>query len=121
VADPRDLERFEPLRILPKRVPAPCWNSVRLALRRHGHPLHLSMPGFRGVECELDDRAWVVWAPRAGSVPFMAWTAFEPRGAALHLPVACELRLYHLQAGLIMGPALEAIESAARSLLSRRG
>ena len=110
----RDLDAYRPLRVYPKCVPAACWNAVRLALRRRGRPLRLDLPGLRGVECELDDTVWIVWAPRYGAVPFMAWTAFE-RCPALHLPVACELRVYHLQAGLLMGPALEAVERAARA------
>ncbi len=110
----RDLEAYEALRVYRKQVPATCWNAVRLALRRGGRPLRLDLPGLRGVECELDGTVWIVWAPRYGAVPFMAWTAFE-RHRTLHLPVACELRVYHLQAGLLMGPALEAVERAARA------
>lgn len=117
---PQDLERYEPLRVFPKEIPASCWNTVRLALRRQGRPLRLDLRGLRAVTCELDEAAWVVWGPHHyGEVPLMAWTGFTRPRAALHLPVRCELRLYHLHAGLLMGPALEALEASVRPLVAR--
>lgn len=116
---PRELERFEALRVYQKEIPARCWNAVRVLMRRLGRPLLLDLPGLRGVECELDEAAWVVWARRYGAVPFMAWTGFENRRDAIHLPVRCELRLYHMQAGLLMGPALESLEQAATAAVAR--
>lgn len=115
---PQELARYEALRVYPKRIPAECWNAVRLALRRHGRPLSIELRGMRAVSCELDEAAWVVWGPpHYGAAPLMAWTAFARPHAALHLPVSCELRLYHLHAGLLMGPALEAVEQTVRILL----
>ncbi len=109
----RDLERYEPLRVLPKQIPARCWNRARIVLIRKGAPLRVELEGLRALVYELDEESWVLWPPpHAGEVPLMAWTAFVRPEAALHRPIHCELRLYHLHAGLLMSRALEALEGA---------
>ncbi len=109
----RELGRYEPLRVLPKQIPASCWNRARIALIRKGAPLRIELDGLRALLCELDNESWVLWPPpHAGEVPLMAWTGFVRPEAALHRPVRCELRLYHLQAGLLMSRALEALEAS---------
>jgi hypothetical protein len=109
------------LRVLPRSVPASCFNTARLAQLRIGAPLRLPLPGLRLVECILEREAWICVDSRHDHLPLIAWTAFRAAGRGLHEDVPCEQRLYHIHAGLIMGPALDAIERAAVAVLGRMG
>jgi hypothetical protein len=111
-------EEFPTLRAFPKVIEADCFNRVRLALLRIENPLRLDLPGIRGAACILDDRAWVC-VDVADDQPLMAWLKFRKQSRALHQPVPCELRLFHMQAGLLMGPALEALDRSVGDLLQR--
>lgn len=100
------------LRTFPKIIEAQDFNRVRLALARVAKPLRLSLPNHRGLEVILDDDCWLVVDSLKADEPVLARTAFKRPHAALHEPVVCELRLYHMHAGLIMGTALEALAQA---------
>lgn len=115
------IDEFTPLRILPRVLPASCFNTVRLAQLRTGAPLRLPVPGLRLVECILEREAWFCVDSRVDHLPLIAWTAFRAAGRGLHEDVPCEQRLYHIHAGLIMGPALDAIERAAAVTLGKAG
>jgi hypothetical protein len=109
---------FPPLRSLPKRLEAAYYNRVRLALRRLGRPLRVALPRHRGLEAILDNDAWVCVDTTRDDLPVLAWRAFGNRGReSLHEPVDCRLDLYHWHAGLIMGTALEALDTALRARL----
>jgi len=111
-----------PLRVMPKTIEAPCYNRVRLALLRLGKPLRLSLRNPRGLEAILDDRNWVCVDATAGDLPVLAWSGFAVQGRDnLHKPVDCQVKLFHWKAGLIMGAALEGIESALCERLERSG
>lgn len=108
-----------PLRTLPKWMQASYYNRVRLALKRLGRPLRVSLVTHRGLETILDDEVWVCVDATRDDLPVLAWRAFEVRGRdSLHEPVACRLELYHHRAGLIMGSALEALEETLRARLA---
>jgi len=109
------------LRTLPRILPANCFNTVRLAQLRTGAPLRLPAPGLRLVDCILEREAWICVDSRSDHLLLIAWTAFQLSGRGLHEDVRCEQRFYHVQAGLIMGPALDAIEHAAEILLGKAG
>ena len=113
------IDEFMPLRTLPRLLPASCFNTVRLAQLRVGVPLRLPAPGLRLLECILEREAWICVDARSDHVPLIAWTGFDLAGRGLHEAVRCEQRLYHIHAGLIMGPALDAIERAAAELLGK--
>lgn len=113
------IDEFIPLRTLPRMLPAGCFNTVRLAQLRVGAPLRLPVPGLRLVECILEREAWICVDSTADHLPLIAWTAFRAAGRGLHEDVPCEQRLYHIHAGLIMGPALEAIERVAADALGK--
>jgi len=100
------------LRTFPKNIEAQDFNRVRLALARLAKPLRLSLPEHRGLDAILDDDGWLVVDSLKDDQPLLAWTAFRRPHAALHEPVTCELRLYHVHAGLIMGTALDALVAA---------
>lgn len=97
------------LRVFPKIIEAPDFNRIRLILGHSTKPLRLSLPNHRGLEVILDDDAWLVVDTLKGDEPVLAWTAFKRPHTALHEPVHCEVRLYHMHAGLIMGTALDAL------------
>lgn len=105
---------MRPLRVMPKTIDAACYNQVRLALRRLGKPLRVELPEHRGLEIILENDAWLCVDSARNDQPIMAWLAFDTRkhNTALHEPVPCELRLYHMHAGLIMGSALDALEKS---------
>jgi hypothetical protein len=110
---------FPPLRSLPKLLEASYYNRVRLALRRLGRPLRVALPQHRGLEAILDYDAWVCVDTTRGDLPILAWRAFGNHGRdSLHRPVDCRIELYHWHAGLIMGTALEALDTALRARLT---
>ena len=102
-----------PLRIFPKMIEASCYNHVRLALRRLGNPLRVELPDHRGLHIILNDQLWLCIDNICNDQPVMAWLDFDTRkhNTALHEPVPCQLRLYHMHAGLVMGSALDALDS----------
>lgn len=114
------MDHCRPLRVIPQRLPAECWNPVRLVLQRRGGPLRLELDGLRGVQCELRDPAWFAWAMVPEVCPLLVWTDFDNRREALDAPVACRLYLYHYHAGLVSGRALDAIRDQARALHRQR-
>ncbi|WP_090720795.1 hypothetical protein [Nitrosomonas sp. Nm166] len=106
-----------PLRIFPKQINAVCYNRGRLALLRVGRPLRVALLQHRGLEVILDKAMWLCVDSTADDQPVMAWREFKIRGRNnLHLPVACELWLYHSCAGLIMGSALDDLEQALEKM-----
>lgn len=108
-----------PLRVMPKRIPAACYNRVRLALIRLGKPLRIGLTHHRGLDMVLDDTAWWCVDGLADDQLIMAWRTFVRSGRDnLTEPVACELYLYHHCAGLVMGSALSDIESALDARLA---
>jgi hypothetical protein len=114
-----DTRELRPLRSLPKRLEAVCYNRVRLALRRLGRPLRVPLPRHRGLEAILDNDAWVCVDTTRDDLPVLAWRAFGTQGrGGLHEPVDCRLDLYHFHAGLVMGSALDALDTALRELLA---
>ncbi|MHB1093325.1 hypothetical protein [Thiobacillus sp.] len=108
-----------PLRVMPKTIPATCYNRVRLALIRLGKPLRFDLPGHRGLEMVLTDEAWRCVDSFAGDQLILVWRAFASDGRDdLAKPVTCELYLYHHCAGLVMGTALSAMEEALDARLA---
>ncbi|MFP4609735.1 MAG: hypothetical protein ACLFQT_01830 [Thiohalophilus sp.] len=115
------LDRLPSLRVIPKQIPAPVYNTLRLVVLRHPHGVRLGLSGLRPeLWALLDRRGWALVDGLYNDLPVMAWTAFGKRAqAALHKPVGCELRLYHRAAGLIMGPGLDALYRAGSRCLGR--
>ncbi|HEX7971128.1 MAG TPA: hypothetical protein VF501_02770 [Thiobacillus sp.] len=108
-----------PLRIMPKEIPAACYNRVRLALIRLGKPLRIGLTRHRGLEIVLDDEAWCCVDSFAEDQLIMVWRTFSTGGRDnLTEPVACELFLYHHCAGLVMGSVLSDMEQAIEARLA---
>lgn len=117
--DPR-IAGIRPLRIMPKIIEAACYNQVRLALLRLGKPLRVELPEHRGLEIILESDHWLCVDSTRDDQPVMVWLDFDTRkhNNALHEPVPCQLRLYHMHAGLVMGSALDALEESLLTKLA---
>jgi hypothetical protein len=108
-----------PLHTMAKQIPAPCYNSVRLALLRFGKPLRITLTWHRGLEIALHDDVWWCLDSLATDLPIMAWQHFQVRGRNnLSSPVDCELSLYHHCAGLVMGTTLSDLQQAIDARLA---
>ena len=111
-----------PLRIMPKNIEAVCYNHARLAMLRLGKPLHVELPDHRGLEIILDNESWLCVDSNQDDQPIMMWCEFDTseHNSALHEDVPCLLHLYHTQAGLIMGSALDALDESLTEMLSAK-
>lgn len=112
------IDEIMPLRVWPKMIEAVQYNQIRIGILRLGAPLYLPLPELPGLTCALDPRTWVVFDETHNGIPILAWRDFHRQADdTLQASVICELRTFHMHAGLIMGRALDAIEHA---VVSRR-
>lgn len=87
------------------------YNHVQVALNRLGESLRLELPGLKTLSLILQRDAWIVVDRAFNEIPVVAWTDFDSEGrSTLHQPVRCYIRLYHVNAGMIMKRVLEAME-----------
>lgn len=104
------LDEFTALRVMHKRIAAELFNCIRVSLLRERQPWRISMSGIRCMACILDERAWICVDECADNQPILAWTNFQiAQRASLDAPIDCDLYLYHMHAGLIMGSSLDAL------------
>lgn len=107
------LDEYPPLRVMSKSIAADDFNRIRLGLLRMPLPWRIPLKEFRCLHCVLDETAWVCIDECYNNLPVLAWTKFKiARRAALDTPIECELHLFHMHAGLLMGAALEALATA---------
>jgi hypothetical protein len=107
------LEAYSALRIMHNRIDAEIYNRIRVNLLRERLPWTLPLPAIRCLVCVLDQHAWVCLDACHKNLPIMAWTNFRiAQRKALNAPVDCDIQLYQMHAGLIMGSALEALSDA---------
>ena len=107
-----NIDNMPALRVMPKTIDATCYNHVRLALIRLGIPLRVQLPDHRGLEIILHNDCWLCVDTTHDDQIIMAWQEFDTskHNQSLHESVPCELRLYHMCAGLVMGSALDALD-----------
>ena len=107
---PNPLDDHQASHTLHKVITAEDYNRVRLALRRISNPLQFELTSMKCLEIILTDQYWLCIDNCADDRPIMAWTDFQLSDrSALHTPVSCRLRLYHVHAGLVMGEVLEVL------------
>ncbi len=116
------LNDLQPLHTLKRVIQASDYNRVRLALRRIGNPVRFELQNLCCLDIILSDQHWVCIDPCIQDRPVMAWTDFQTQGrSAIHTPVECVLRMYHVHAGLVMGEVLDALgQTLQRELQSTR-
>ncbi len=101
------------------QMDAARYNRVRLALRRLGCPLRLPLEGLGQFEFIIEDDAWICVDRNLSDLPILAWTHFR-RPDALHEPVPCQLRYYHLYASAIRAKALARMDEELAERLARQ-
>lgn len=118
---PNPLDDHHTLHTMHKIIAAEDYNRVRLALKRIGNPLQFELTSMRCLEIILNDQYWLCFDSCMDDQPVMAWTAFEVSGrSALNAPVECELRLYHVHGGLVMGEVLEELGHSLETMLDSK-
>jgi len=106
------LDEHQASHTLHKIIPAEDYNRVRLALRRISNPLRIELQSMRCLDITLNNQYWLVIDRCMDDRRIMAWTDFQfTDRSAIHAPVSCMLRLYHIHAGLVMGEVLETLGS----------
>ena len=113
-------QKFElpPMRIMPKVIEAATFNQARLALLRISNPLRVSLKEHRCLDVILSEEQWLCVDSCNDDQPIMAWREFDTQHRdALHQPINCNLYLYHMHAGLIMGTARDNLTQVLTDLL----
>jgi len=96
------IEDVPKLRTIRTEIEGNRYNQVRLGLLRLGSPVRLTLPGLRGMDIIIDNKAWVCVDRTLYDLPVLAWTNFETGSrCAIHTPVNCLLHYYHVHADLI--------------------
>jgi hypothetical protein len=104
------IDKLSAAHTLQKVIDPADYNRIRLALRRIGTPLRLTLENMRCLDVILDDKSWLCIDSCMDDRPILAWTSFQvSQRSALNEPVICELRLYHVHSGLVMGEVMENI------------
>lgn len=116
-----DNERdIQPIRTFSKFIDAADFNTVNLALLRIGEPLTFPLKRLPLIEVSLSKRRWLCAQGSGQHIQLLAWTDFECTDRGLHEPVACNLHLYHVHAGLIMGKALQDLIAIVNAMLQQQ-
>lgn len=95
----------------PAKVSATHYNHVKLALKRLGEEIRLPIPRLKHLDLILQENAWIIVDRLLNDIPIAAWTDFQIKNRDnLHEDVACQLKIYHMNADLILDRTLEAME-----------
>jgi len=113
------VDQYTSLRVQSRELAKEDYNAVRLGILRLGNPLRLELEGIRGVYCILDNNAWVFLDGYIRDLPLLAWTNFKPR-ESINASITCELRLYHMHAGMLISKSLDALQNTIRGLLEKK-
>ena len=112
---------MEPIRVLPKTIPATVYNHVRLALLRMGTPVSFELSKHRGLAIILERHFWQCVDTNNGDQTIMVWNSFKLDGrSAIHAPVKCDLSIYHRHAGLVMGSVLDELSDIVANRLQKQ-
>lgn len=104
---------YTALRVMRKRIAAEDYNRIRVVLLRERTPMQVRPEKLRGLLCILDESEWLCLDEIENLRPILAWRNFDaPARMSLEDPVECDLYLYHMHAGLLMGRVLEAMVQA---------
>lgn len=118
---PNPLDEHHAAHTLRKTIAAEDYNRVRLALSRISNPLQLELSSMRCLEMLLTDQYWLCFDSCVGNVPILGWTEFKVSDrSALNAPVDCELRLFHMHAGLVMGRVIESLGQELQERLAEK-
>lgn len=98
-------------------IAAKYFNRVQIAFNRLGEPINIPLTELRNLELILNRDAWIVVDNDVNHIPILAWVDFQSEGRiALHEPVPCSLKIYHMHATVI----LEKVSTFMQDELSKR-
>ena len=94
------------------------FNDVQVALKRIGASIRLRIPKLKHLDLILQKDAWIIVDRVLNDVPIAAWTDFQAdRRTSLHEPIPCQIRLYHINAKIILQQTLDTMASLLRDEL----
>jgi hypothetical protein len=95
----------------PGNIDANYFNQAHTALKRIGHQIRFKIPTLNHLDLIVQEHDWIVVDRVLNDIPIVAWTDFQTEGRDnLHEPIACEVRLYHFAARMILKTTLDAME-----------
>ena len=95
----------------PGNVDANYFNQAQTALKRIGQQIRFKIPTLNHLDLIVQEDAWIIVDRVLNDVPVVAWTDFQTEGRDnLHEPIACEIRLYHFAARMVLKTTLDAME-----------
>lgn len=102
-------------------VDALHFNHVQVALKRINRSLRYPIPKLKHLDLILEKEAWIIVDRVLNDIAVAAWTDFAVEHREnLHQPIACKLRLYHANAGMILDRTLDAMEMLLGEQLSEQ-
>ena len=103
------------------KVEANHYNHVLTAMKRLGPELRFRIPKLKHLDLILQKDAWVVVDRALSDYPILCWTDFQTEDRAnLHEPIACEIRIFHYCASMILKKTINAMEMLLGEELAKR-
>ena len=94
-----------------RKVDARYYNHVQTALKKLGPEIRIRLTGLKHLDLIIQKDAWIVVDRVLNDVPVVAWMDFQVHHReSLHEPIACEIRIWHALAGMIMTRTLAAMD-----------
>ncbi len=115
------IEDAPKLRTISTEIEGSRFNQVRLGLIRLGNPIRMKLPGLRGMDVIIDNRAWVCVDRTLYDLPVLAWTDFKSnQRSGINDPVRSQLHYYHIHADLITETVLATIVSVLAERMGKK-
>ena len=99
-----------PLRIFPQLMEASLYNTIRLGILRIANPLILTLDKQPNIKCYLHSNKWIFVDTILHEFPLVVWRDFDLKNRGIHEPVHCNVHVYHMMAGRLMGTGLYAVQ-----------
>ena len=94
------------------QIEANYFNRAQTALKRAHEQIRFKIPTLNHLDLIVQEDAWIVVDRVLNDMPVVAWTDFQTEGRDnLHEPVACERRLYHFAARMVVNTTLQALDA----------
>ena len=105
----------------PGNVDPSYFNRAQTALKRIGEQIRFKIPKLSHLDLIVQEDAWIVVDRVLNDMPIVAWTDFQTEGRDnLHEAIACEIRLYHFAARMILNTTLDAMEVILGQYMAER-
>ncbi len=105
----------------PGNIDANYFNRARTALKRVGQQIRFKIPTLNHLDLIVQEDSWIVVDRVLNDIPVVAWTGFQTEVRnSLHEPIACEVRLYHFAARMILKTTLDAMEEILAQSLAEK-